>query len=213
MSVLKICGLRNTKGLSDFLSFPEVQFIGCVHYSKSKRNISLEEARDIFSTAKKFRPDIKTVLVVVNPTVQDITRMMAATRADIIQLSGTESPEMVNGLDLYNVWKTIHISDSKDLEKLKTYLYVENFLLDKKKEGFFGGTGEIFDWSVFQEARKNTSNLILSGGINPENIFQILTDINPAIIDVNSGVENEDLDKDVSKIEVLVQAIRSIKMK
>ena len=55
-----------------------------------------------------------------------------------------------------------------------------------------------------------TKNLVLAGGIKPENIIDILYRGNPQVIDISSGVENSPGVKDIKKVETIVEMARSI---
>ena len=53
-----------------------------------------------------------------------------------------------------------------------------------------GGNAKTFDWNLIKNIKINKP-WFLSGGINAENIKQIIKDINPFAIDLSSGVEKE----------------------
>ena len=72
---IKICGLTNPKE-ANYLNNNHVDFAGMVlFYPKSKRNISLKQARTI---QQALNPEIKTVAVVVSPTIEQIQQIEAA---------------------------------------------------------------------------------------------------------------------------------------
>jgi len=195
--------------LNDILCFTEVKYIGCINYRASKRFVELEKIAEIFREAKSKRPDLRTVLVMVNPTGDEIRNAMKVTRADILQLSGDEEEEFVNEFDLYTVWKTIHVADIKDINKILDYTTVENFVLDTKVQGSYGGTGVSFDFGLFNRAKDHTRHLILSGGLNRENIYDAIKIANPRIIDICTGVESSPGIKSKDKIDVILTLINT----
>ncbi|MEC9049618.1 MAG: hypothetical protein VYD66_02350, partial [Candidatus Neomarinimicrobiota bacterium] len=75
----------------------------------------------------------------------------------------------------------------------------------------YGGTGKIFDWSI-QKAETKTP-IILSGGLNPDNILDAIVSMNPAAVDINSGIESTPGVKDHSKIINLFNRIKNIERK
>ena len=53
-----------------------------------------------------------------------------------------------------------------------------------------GGNSKSFDWNILKNLETDKP-WFLSGGINTNNIKQILDDINPLGVDLSSGVEKE----------------------
>ena len=53
-----------------------------------------------------------------------------------------------------------------------------------------GGNSKSFDWNILKNL-ETKKQWFLSGGINTNNIQQIIGDINPFAIDLSSGVEKE----------------------
>ncbi len=72
-------------------------------------------------------------------------------------------------------------------------------LLDSSVEGSYGGTGRRFDWRVAPEA-KRLAPIILAGGLTSENVWDAITHVRPAAIDVCSGVEAAPGRKDLEKL-------------
>jgi phosphoribosylanthranilate isomerase len=83
------------------------------------------------------------------------------------------------------------------------------FMLDTFVEGKLGGTGKTFDWNVAIQA-KQYGRVILSGGINPENVGDAIRRVAPYAIDVGSGVERSAGIKDQAKIRQLFEAVRNV---
>jgi phosphoribosylanthranilate isomerase len=71
-----------------------------------------------------------------------------------------------------------------------------------------GGTGKTCDWSLARKAGEN-HRLILSGGLNPQNILQAIEEVRPLAVDIGSGVESLPGKKDPGKIKELIIAVRS----
>ena len=79
-------------------------------------------------------------------------------------------------------------------------------MLDTFIEGILGGTGKTFDWNIAVQAKKY-GRVILSGGINPENVGEAVRRVSPYAIDVSSGVEQSPGVKDHRKMHLLFEAI------
>ena len=76
-------------------------------------------------------------------------------------------------------------------------------MLDTFEDKNYGGTGRSFDWS-FLKTNSFTQNLILSGGINDQNM-QEACKLSPWCIDINSGVESAPGKKDLVKINKIIK--------
>lgn len=126
----------------------------------------------------------------------------------MIQLHGSESPWECSQI-IVPVIKALGVDSEATIESLsqeiETYLpYVEYILLDTKVDGKSGGTGKTFDWSIARELAKKYP-IILSGGLNPENVPDAILEVNPAGIDLSSGLEERPGKKDLDKIEALFE--------
>lgn len=84
---------------------------------------------------------------------------------------------------------------------------VDGFLLDTYSNDEYGGTGVTFDWTLLKD--KTDMPIILSGGLNPDNILAAIAAVNPSAVDVNSGVESSPGIKDHSKIEQLFNQVKN----
>ena len=108
------------------------------------------------------------------------------------------------------VIKALRVKDSESLSAINNYK-VDAFLLDTFSKNHYGGTGKIFDWSI-QKTEMETP-IILSGGLNPDNILEAIVSVNPAAVDINSGVESMPGVKDHSKMIDLFNRIKKIEQK
>lgn len=85
------------------------------------------------------------------------------------------------------------------------------WLVDAFQSGLFGGTGRTLDWDVLaiQRAIFGERPLILAGGLTPENVATAIQRVQPAAVDVASGVESSPGRKDLEKLRAFVAAARS----
>lgn len=201
MTKIKICGITN---LEDALMAVEMgaDALGFIFSEVSQRKISPERAEQIIPVLPPF---IKTVGVFVNQSAEEIKEISAKTCIDVIQLHGHESPTFCRSFK-QKVIKAIHVENKSDLFKMTEYK-VSAFVLDSKVEGKFGGTGRTFNWDFAVEAKK-LGPVILSGGLNPENIAEAIDQVNPYAVDVASGVEVEPGVKDPDKVAAFIKEVR-----
>jgi phosphoribosylanthranilate isomerase len=121
---------------------------------------------------------------------------------DAIQFSGNESPE---DLSRYRakVFKAIHVLSAASFDEMKLF-NADAFLLDTYRNGKFGGTGETFDWDLARRA-KQFGDVILAGGLTPDNVADAVRLVKPYGVDVSSGVELRPGIKDHKKIKEFIR--------
>ncbi len=197
MVKIKICGITN---LEDALAAADfgADALGFVFYDNSPRCISEDEARNII---RNLPPYITTVGVFVDKKPEEIEAVMENVSLDVAQLHGNETPEgcLIRG----RVIKAIRVKELSDLEHLKHY-HVSAFLLDAYTPDSLGGTGQIFNWDIAAEA-KQFGNIILAGGLNPDNVKKAIRWVRPYAVDVSSGVEQKKGKKDIGKLKLFIQ--------
>jgi phosphoribosylanthranilate isomerase len=196
----KICGITN---LSDAqaAAVHGASAIGFIFYEKSSRAISIEDAKFI---SRHLSNDISKVGVFVNHDKAFIEEAIRSVSLNIIQLHGDETPGFCKQFEV-PVLKALRIKDKASLSVMDQY-NVAGFLLDTFSTKQYGGTGETFDWSLLNG--KLETSIILSGGLNPDNILDAIDSVNPAAIDVNSGVEISPGKKDHQKINLLFKNLK-----
>ena len=197
----KICGITN---LSDAqaAAIHGASAIGFIFYEKSSRAISIEDAKFI---SRHLSNDISKVGVFVNHDKAFIEEAIRFVSLNIIQLHGDETPGFCNQFDV-PVLKALRIKDKASFSVMSDY-NVDGFLLDTFSNKQYGGTGETFDWSLLNE--QIDTPIILSGGLNPDNVLDAIDSVNPAAIDVNSGVELSPGKKDHQKINLLFENLKN----
>ncbi|MFN3480457.1 MAG: phosphoribosylanthranilate isomerase [Thermodesulfovibrionales bacterium] len=199
---VKICGITN---LEDALAAVDygADALGFVFYKGSPRYISVEAAKEII---KQLPPLITTVGVFVDETPERIEEVLRHVPVDIAQLHGHEPPESC--LLSRRVIKAIRVKELSDLEPLKKYR-VSAFLLDTYTPESLGGTGQIFNWDI-AVAAKQFGNIILAGGLNPENIERAIRWVRPYAVDVSSGIEEEKGKKDLKKMRLFIERAKAL---
>jgi phosphoribosylanthranilate isomerase len=84
-------------------------------------------------------------------------------------------------------------------------------LLDSMTPSLRGGTGVTWDWKQFApfvEAVRSAVDVIVAGGLTPENVQEAIRVLHPWGVDVVSGVEREPGKKDHEKVRAFVKAVR-----
>ena len=207
--IIKICGIQNEDTLI-CCEKNNVNFFGMIFYSKSPRNISFEKANILLKKSEKL--NINGVGVFVNKNIDELINIINDLKLKFIQLHGSENETYIKNLKKIDVKiiKSIPISDKNDLNKISYYKNVDYFLFDYKplKSDLPGGNSKSFDWNILKNLKIHKP-WFLSGGINENNIDQILNGINPFGVDLSSGVEKELGIKDNHIINNFIEKIKN----
>ena len=197
----KICGITN---LVDAKVAVEngASAIGFIFYEKSPRAISIENAKSI---SKQLSYSVIRVGVFVNQNKDFIDKTISEVQLNMIQLHGDESSNFCNQFEV-PIFKAVRIKNEASLSVMDQY-NVAGILLDTFSNKQYGGTGKTFDWSLINE--QIDTPIILSGGLNPDNILDAIDSVKPAAIDVNSGVELSPGKKDHQKINLLFEKLKN----
>ena len=211
MVKVKICGLMEAEHAL-VAARAGADFLGLV-FAPSRRRVSPEKAREIVEAVNRMNPRPAIVGVFVDAPAAEVNRIADMCRLDWVQLSGNESREYCQEINL-PIIKVIHVSSDADRETILVEIEEGNhlvrqkliYLLDTKSEDVYGGTGKVFDWRLAREMLAK-HDVIVAGGLNPSNVGRLLEEASPWGVDVSSGVET-DGKKDVLKIRAFIESVR-----
>lgn len=179
----------------------EVNYLGFILHSRSPRNVS-------FDFLKEVKPldfqNTQPVIVLVNPNRADVEKALELMPQAILQFHGNETEEFCKSFK-QPYWKAIGISDVSDYSLSTRFPSAEKILYDTKIEGSSGGTGKAFDWNLLKAMQ--LKNFVLAGGINIHNLNEALK-LNPAVIDINSGIECSPGQKSGQLMAEVTQALK-----
>ncbi|MFO0812694.1 MAG: phosphoribosylanthranilate isomerase [Gemmatales bacterium] len=211
--IIKICGLT-TDACVDACLAAGVETVGLNFYPGSPRCVTLEQAEAL--RARLPRP-IVVVGVFVKPDSALVHEAVERVQLDVVQLHGTDleywrqfQPPTVP------LWLAHGIASTDDIQQLKLQLKVckamnlavTAALVDAKVAGQHGGTGERAPWSLLQQTYWNVP-LILAGGLRPNNVREAIQQVQPAGVDVASGVEGTKARKDATLVYQFMNQARS----
>ncbi len=181
-------------------------YLGFNFYSKSVRFIDKRICSEITSVLKKEYPHIKLVGVFVNLSVDDMKNILETCLLDFAQLHGDETPESFSQLAprAFKAFRGIP-------ENIIGYERKESpaMLIDAAVKNVYGGSGITADWSAAAELAKKYQ-LLLAGGLTPENVADAVRRVKPWGVDVASGVESTAGEKDAAKMSAFVKAVREV---
>ncbi len=201
---VKICGITRVE---DALAAAQAgaDAIGLVFYARSPRHVTLQQAAQL---AAALPPFVTTVGLFVNAEEAFVREALAAVPLDLLQFHGDESPEYCAQFGKPYL-KAIRVKAGVDLLQCAAHFHAaKGLLLDAHVEGIPGGTGAIFDWSLIP--KQMPLPVILSGGLDAENVAAAIEQVQPGAVDVSSGVEVNTLKgiKDAVKIARFIREVK-----
>ncbi len=199
---VKICGITN---LEDALFAAEcgADALGFIFFQKSPRYMEPKKVGEIVAALPPF---ITPVGVFVNEASEEIDRTVQKAGIQAIQLHGDEPPEACESQRV-PVIRAIRVDEGFDTAMMNQFP-VDTFHLDTAIKGTYGGTGQTFDWKYAKQA-KQFGRIVLSGGLNTENVFGAIREVEPYAVDCSSGVESEPGKKDHRKVAEFLAVARS----
>lgn len=201
MAKIKICGLRRRED-AEILNNLIPEYAGFVFWPRSKRNVSLQEAKTI---REYLVPDIETVGVFVNPQQEFVIELVKQEIISKVQLHGSETNEYINELRQrlprsVEIIKAFEVSNQLTVE-VSNSSAADMILVDSGK-----GSGNVFEWNMLKGLRRE---YFLAGGLSPENVAEAVRTYQPYAVDVSSGVETDGF-KDIEKIRMFCQEARKV---
>jgi len=204
---VKICGVTTPED-ARLAAGLGASAIGLVFWPRSPRCVDLPRARAIVAA---LPPSVSAVGVFVNQTDEavDVARTVGLAA---IQLHGDERPDTYRDLASpasagIRVIKAIAVRDASAAAAVDAVPADAGVLLDAHDPVRRGGTGHTIEWPLAALIARRRA-VILSGGLNPENVVDAIETVKPAAIDVSSGVEAAPGRKDPAKLRALFDAIR-----
>ncbi len=205
MTTIKICGITN---LHDALACADAgaNLLGFNFYPGSPRYIEPEAARKII---EQLPAAILSVGVFVNAgEPQKVAGLADAAGVAAVQLHGDESPSYCRELSGRFVIKALPANEGFKPESAAEY-DTDAVLLDSFDVQVRGGTGKVFDWSLARRTWELVPNLILAGGLGPENVAEAVASVRPYGVDACSSLESSPGRKDVARVRAFIKTIRA----
>ena len=204
---IKICGITNMDDAVNACTCG-ADALGFIFYEKSPRYVSPETAKHII---KRLPGDAVLVGVFVNQDMKTVEDIYEFCGLDMIQFHGDESPEYCRRFMKHTLIKALSPRNEGDIKIIKDYP-VKAIIIDSRDSGLYGGTGKKSNWQLAALVKDNCL-LILSGGLNPDNIMDAIKTVAPQAVDVNSGVEVAPGKKDPQKVKLIIDVVHAIKSK
>jgi indole-3-glycerol phosphate synthase/phosphoribosylanthranilate isomerase len=177
----KVCGLTRSQDAQAAFNAGAI-YGGLIFAPKSPRYVDIDCAKAVIDSAP-----LKYVGVFVNEDLEQVSEIAQTLKLAAVQLHGNEDKTYIEVLRAKlpvtcQIWKAQGVTDVLP----EPISGVDKHLYDTKTSAGFGGTGEVFDWSLLAE--KTANSFMLAGGLNAENVLDAAY-TGAQGLDLNSGVE------------------------
>ncbi len=199
---VKICGLMRLEDVA-YVNDYQPEYVGFV-FAKTRRQVNGD-------WAKRLRlfldPQIQTVGVFVNESVDVIAGLCENKTIHVVQLHGDEDEAYISDLKKKvgnPIVKAVRVREQQDVLRAEQ-LPCDYLLLDTYVKGQYGGSGKTFDLELIP---KLTKPFFLAGGLTADNVQEKIKACHPYAVDISSGVEGDDGWKDREKIRLFIDKVR-----
>ena len=209
---IKICGLTRKEDVETVVR-AGADALGFVFYPRSPRFVTPEKAAELSTQVPAF---VSTVGLFVNADCCDVENAARLAHLALLQFHGDESPQacheaaLAAGLPFIRVFRVRPDTTPDDLLQYERIYrnaspFFKGLLLDTWTDAY-GGAGRVFDWSLV--SKEIGPRVVLSGGLNAQNVAGAIARLRPFAVDVSSGVEAARGIKDAVKVHAFIRAVR-----
>ncbi|MBI4402106.1 MAG: phosphoribosylanthranilate isomerase [Nitrospirae bacterium] len=202
---IKICGITNVEDALTAVA-AGADALGFVFHKASPRCVDADTVRRIVASLPPF---VLPVGVFVNEDMKVVRDLMDKCGLALAQLHGDETSAYCEALSR-PVLRAIRLRNRGDFLAMAEYkgrAQVRGFVVDAFSEKAYGGTGTVADWALAAEAAR-ASQILLAGGLTPENVSEAIQKVRPYGVDVSSGVEAHPGKKDHVKLQAFICAAK-----
>jgi len=201
---VKICGVTDpadARRVADLGAWA----LGMIFWPSSPRVCAIEDAEAIGS---QLHRRLELVGVFVNAPLDEVATTADLCRLTMLQLHGDEGPAYCReaarstGAKVMKAARVRTAAQVHDLQRFST----DYHLLDAYSPRSPGGTGESFDWELAR-LHPRRPPVVLSGGLNADNVGEAIEVGRPFAVDVASGTEAEPGRKDPARLEAFFAAV------
>lgn len=203
---VKICGLTNEADARAAVSYG-ADALGFNLFPGSPRCVDLDREAAWISVLPPF---VTRVAVLVNVPPAEARRVAEHPAIDLVQFHGDEDEAYCAefaGLGRPFV-KALRVLDAASVERADRFS-TPHVLLDAHATYAYGGTGLRLDPGLAAEVvrRFPALQIVLAGGLRPENVADAVRAVRPYAVDVASGVESTPGRKDQEKMGAFLAAV------
>lgn len=196
---VKICGITNEDDalLAVAMGADAVGFV----FAPSPRQIAMPKVRDIVS---RLPPEILTVGVFRDEHPARVVEVARSAGVRAVQLHGHESPAVVREV-MDHVRMVIKGVVAGSVDAGRADIFGTRYIL---VDAPAPGSGRVFDWNLAADIPAGI-DVLLAGGLTPDNVAAGIEQVRPWGVDVSSGVESAPGRKDPILLRRFVENARA----
>ncbi len=195
---VKICGLRQPLEARAAVE-AGADLVGVV-LCAARRQVSLLEAAEILSEVPAA---VRKVGIFVDPELDEVEAAVEIVGIEVAQLCGAELPEFCDRLSI-GTMKSFRMADHGVVPDPFAYA---GPIRHVEAPNVRGGAGIEWDWSRAAGLAAK-ADVLLAGGLDPNNVAHAIEAVSPWGVDVSSGVESDGA-KDIEKIWRFIEAAKA----
>ncbi len=198
---VKICGVNSERSAKAAVD-AGADALGFV-FAESPRKVSPAQARQFMTLLPPF---ITRVAVFRHPSLDEIQSVTSECSPDVVQ---SEPFAGISDILSRNVRFLPVFHDGEDhIDEVRAFTSGERRCEGVPLEASGrGGRGKKPRWDVAADIAR-FAPLVLAGGLDPDNVIEAIVRVQPAAVDVSSGVEISPGVKDSARIFDFVHAVR-----
>lgn len=196
MSFIKICGMTDARAVEAALAVG-ADAIGFV-FANSVRRVTAEQAALL---AQPARGRALCVAVAQHPSIELLGLIFDVFRPDVLQ-TDREDLDVIRLPPGMAAWPVLRGAPAPDA--IETLGAGRRLLFEGPKSG----SGRVADWTAAR-VLSGRCELILAGGLSPQNVGEAIAAVRPFGVDVSSGVEESPGRKSPALIESFVSKARA----
>lgn len=200
--LVKICATRSLEA-ARVAAEEGAEFLGLVFTPHTKTHtVDMEVAKEI---GKKMKGKIKLVGVFQNMPLEQVQKIIVDCNLDYGQFHGDENPEYIKQVKIKTI-KAFRFIGEFDIEEARAHMQqfdVDLYLVDRAKQS----EGPMLNLEKVSILAKEFP-LVFAGGLNPDNVADVIRKVQPIMVDVASGVE-ADGKQDLEKIKAFIKSAKS----
>ena len=195
---IKVCGVT-TPDDAAMASRAGADFVGVV-LTESPRRVTTERAREI---AIALPAETLLVAVFADEPPAEVARRLDGLPVHAVQVRGWEEPPSGTPFEVWHVLREGALPDPATLPMVP----LRTYLLDAHDAHRPGGTGKRSDWEWARRGVNSGLRLVVAGGLDPENITELILEVRPFGVDASGGLESEPGKKDAGKVKTFIERV------
>ena len=197
MTSVKICGLTRSEDVALACELG-AEILGFNFVASSPRRLTVEQAREISS---EVPVGVLRAGVFATEPREEVDRAVLDVALRITQLHRPIRDEDLDGVDV--VPAVLLEAGRAGLPPAPILARCRAVLWDSS-----AGRGRTPDWAALERVGPLPVPVFVAGGLDPENVGEVIRRLRPDGVDVASGVESAPGIKDRSKLERFFEAVR-----